>query len=319
MMAFIIYCALGAVVYFTSLLALQKGALLDLPWIVSAQKSLYRGGMVNANNWLGIPGCITPDPDLIYKPANGPCKFDDIEFNTTINFTDEGRNTGPKPHGMGVAVIGDSHAMGWGVNDQDTFSALLQNKTKRPVYNLGVASYGTERELFRLEKSGVLEKVDTVIIQYCNNDLNENLKFDSASRQELSEKIFGKNQAAVAPQPDKLRYIAKGYGLSLAAPFRSLAERLRRKNFDRHYEPFISLLQKHEQALKGKRVIVFYSNPYGQKYRNFPSGQDARLPNVHFIDLGLDSSIYRKLDNHLAPAGHQVVAERLVKYMQSLP
>lgn len=319
-LAFIIYSTIGAAVYFVSLLALQKGVLLEVPWLTSTQKALYRAGMGGpVNNWLGQATCISPDPDLIYVPSNGPCKFDDIEFKTTLNFSDAGRNTGPKPAGTGIAVIGDSHAMGWGVNDDETFSAHLQTLTKRPVYNLGVASYGTVRELIRLEKSGVLDRVDTIIIQYCNNDLNENRQFDSASRQELSEKIFGKNNAVATQQPGKFEQIAKGYGLSLAAPFRSLADRLRRKNFAPHYEAFISIAQKHQASLAGKRVLVFYSNPYGQKYRNFPSGQDARLPNVQFVDLDLDHSIYRKLDNHLTPDGHRVAAERLFKHLQPLP
>lgn len=319
LLAFIIYCTLGAAVYFTSLLALQQGVLLDVPWIVSTQKSLYRNGMVNANSWLGRPDCITPDLDLIYKPSNGTCKFDDIEFKTTLNFTDEGRNTGAKPAGTGIAVIGDSHAMGWGVNDHETFSAHLQSLSGRPVYNLGVASYGTARELIRLEKSGVLDKVDTIILQYCNNDKSENLKFDTVSHQEVADKVFAADKVPTAPQPTKLKYIARGYGMALSAPFRSLSEQLRRKNFDSHYEAFIPVMEKHQPAFKSKRVIVFYSNPYGQKYRNFPVGQDARLPNVYFVDLDLSPSIYRKLDNHLTPVGHQIAAERLIKYMQSLP
>jgi lysophospholipase L1-like esterase len=314
LLAFIIYCTLGAVVYFASLLSLQKGVLLDVPWIVSTQKSLYRRGMVNANSWLGIPGCITPDPDLIYKPSNGTCKFDDIEFKTTLHFTDEGRNTGPKPEGTGIAVIGDSHAMGWGVNDNETFSAYLQTLSGRPVYNLGVASYGTARELIRLEKSGVLDKVDTVIIQYCNNDLSENLKFATASKQELHDKVFAaapKNP----PQPNRLGFIARGYGLALAAPFRSLSESLRRKSFTPHYGPLIQTLAQHGDTLKGKRVIVFYSNAYGQKYRNFPSGPDASMPNVNFFDLGMTPSDHHKLDNHLTPQGHRKVAERLLEHL----
>lgn len=319
LLAIIVYCTLGAAVYFTSLLSLQNGKLLEFPWIVSAQKSLYREGMVKVNSWLGIPGCITPDPDLIYKPSNGTCKFDNIEFKTALTFTDEGRNTGPKPTGPGIAVIGDSHAMGWGVNDHETFAAHLQATSNRPVYNLGVASYGTARELIRLEKSGVLDKVDTVIIQYCNNDKNENLKFDTTSHQALAEKVFAPNEVPAMPQPSKLQYIAKGYGLTLAAPFRSLSERLRRKNFNPHYDAFIPILEKHRSALENKRVIVFYSNPYGQKYRNFPSGQDARLPNVHFVDLDLSPSVYRKLDNHMSPDGHRIAADRLLKYTRSQP
>jgi len=316
LLAFIIYCTLGAAVYFVSLLTLQKGVLLDVPWIVSTQKSLYRRGMVNANSWLGIPGCITPDPDLIYKPSNGTCKFDDIEFKTTLNFTDEGRNTGPKPAGTGIAVIGDSHAMGWGVNDQETFSAQLQTLSRRPVYNLGVASYGTARELIRLEKSGVLDKVDTVILQYCNNDLNENLKFDTASKQDLHNKIFGDAPNKLS-QPNLLKRISKGYGLALAAPFRSLSESLRRKNFTRHYEAFIKIIDAHGEMLEGKRIIVFYSNPYGQKYRNFPSGPDASMPNVNFFDVGLTRSDHRKLDNHMTPEGHRKAAERLFAHLQA--
>jgi hypothetical protein len=275
--------------------------------------------MVNANSWLAIPGCVIPDPDLIYKPSNGTCKFDDIEFKTTLNFTDEGRNTGAKPGGTGIAVIGDSHAMGWGVNDHETFSAHLQTLSGRPVYNLGVASYGTGRELMRLEKSGVLDKVDTVIIQYCNNDKGENLYFDRASRQELSEKIFSPNKAPTMPQPTKLQSIVKGYRLTLAAPFRSLAERVRRKNFKPHYDAFIPVLEKHQNALKNKRVIVFYSNPYGQKYRNFPSGPDARFPNIYFADLGIVRSDHYKLDNHMTPEGHRKAAERLFEHLQASP
>lgn len=320
LLAFIIYCTLGAVVYFASLLALQKGVRIDVPWFQSTQKSLYRRGMVNVNSWLGIPGCITPDPDLIYKPANGTCTFDDIEFKTTLSFTDEGRNTGAKPDGTGIAVIGDSHAMGWGVNDHETFAAHLQTLGGRPVYNLGVASYGTARELVRLEKSGVLDKVDTVIIQYCNNDLNENRAFDKASKRELHDKVFGAaEKGSPQPSPSPLARIVKGYGLALAAPFRSLSESLRRRNFTPHYAPLIQAIGQHGDMLKGKRVIVFYSNPYGMKYRNFPSGPDARMPNVSFFDVGLEPSDHRRLDNHMTPDGHRKAAERLFGQLQARP
>lgn len=317
LLVLIFYCTLGAVVYFASLLAFQKGTLIDAPWIAAAQKSLYRHGMSNkAASWLR-PDCITYDPDLIYKPSHGSCEYNDIEFRTTLSFTDEGRSTGSKPRGTGIAVIGDSHAMGWGVNDDETFSAQLQKLTGRPVYNLGVASYGTERELIRLEKSGILEKVDTVIIQYCNNDYSENLNFDSSSHKQLYEKITGQFQPNDFPETSRLKVIAQGYWLTLGAPFKSLADKLRRKNFKRHYGPFVSTISKHYNVLRGKRVIVFYSNSYGQKYRNYPLGRDARFTNVYFVDANLDWADHYKLDNHPTPAGHQKIAERLYDYLQA--
>lgn len=313
----IIYAMLGAVVYVTSQLLLQNGRVSGAPWITSAQKKLYRAGIsINRNNWLGQRECITDDADLIYKPATGECKFENVEFSTTLNFTDEGRDTGTKPPGTGIAVIGDSHAMGWGVNDQETFSSILQKLAKRPVYNLAVASYGTSREFIRLEKSGVLDKIDTVIVQYCNNDYHDNILFDSSSRKALHDKVFSQFEPAETTQLDRIGFIAQGYWLTLKAPFSSLADKLRRKNFMRHYEPFINIVRKHSDSLQGKRIIVFYSNPFGQKYRNYPEGADKQVPNVTFVDLGLDWNDHFKLDGHLSPAGHRNVALRLFEFLQ---
>ena len=90
-----------------------------------------------------------------------------------------------------IVVLGDSHAMGWGVNDKETFSYFLQVLTKQPVYNLAVSSYGTEREIARFEKSGLLENTDIIIIQYHENDLKENLSFSKLKKNEYLN-IFSK-------------------------------------------------------------------------------------------------------------------------------
>ncbi|MEZ5542879.1 MAG: SGNH/GDSL hydrolase family protein [Pseudomonadota bacterium] len=310
----IAYGTAAAVVYVASLLLLQHGIRPDIPWVAGAQQALFRAGMAGpAANWLALPGCIAPDPVLVYKPAEGRCEFNHIEFSTTLHFTAAGRDTGPRPAGPGIAVIGDSHAMGWGVNDTETFAAQLQQLSGRPVYNLGVASYGTVRELLRLERSGLLDQIDTVIIQYCNNDYNENRLFDGASRTALQEKIFGHGAADPDAAAGNAGNVLHGYWLTLKAPFKHLADRLRRKNFARHYEVLIDTLRKHAAALQGKRVIVFYSNPFGQRYRNYPLGRDAQLPNVYFADLGLTRADYFRFDSHLTPAGHRKVAAALLR------
>jgi hypothetical protein len=314
------YCALGAVVCVISLLALERGRLLDVPWVAAAEQALYAEGMGTGHaTWLR-PDCIAYDPDLIYVPKVGSCRFDEPEFTTTPHFTEQGRLTGPKPAGTGIAVIGDSHAMGWGVNDLDTFSARLQTLSGRPVYNLGVPSYGTVRELLRLERSGIADKVDTIIIQYCNNDYSENTGFGRMKSREWFDRIAGQFQPRqpVAAGSHRLSNIVTGYLHTLKAPFKVLADRLRRKDFTRHYKAFMAVIAQHREVLRGKRVIVFYSNSHGQKYRNFPSGSDARFPNLHFVDLDLDPGDYYVLDNHLTPAGHRKVAKRLYRYLQAL-
>jgi hypothetical protein len=311
------YTTVGALVYVASLVLLHQGHVSDLPWLAAAQKKLHRAGMnPHANNWLGQPDCIREDPDLVYIPATGTCRFDNIEFSTSLTFTGEGRSTGPKPKGTGIAVIGDSHAMGWGVNDHETFSAVLQRLSARPVYNLGVASYGTSREFIRLKKSGVLDKVDTVIVQYCNNDYSENLLFDTASRDALRQRVFGQFTQDTPQQTGHVLRTLKGYWLSLKAPISDLLERVRRKNFQRHYGPLLQIIGEHRDALQGKRIIVFYSNPHGQRYRNYPAGADAQLPAVHFLEPDLDWSDYYRLDGHMTPVGHRKAAAQLFDYLQ---
>ena len=61
-------------------------------------------------------------------------------INAVLNFSPEGRYTGAKPEGMGIAVLGDSHAVGWGIGDEETFSVKLQRLSARPVYDLAVPS-----------------------------------------------------------------------------------------------------------------------------------------------------------------------------------
>ncbi len=131
--------------------------------------------------WQGMKECVEFDEVLIYKPKIGKCHLVNPEFDTMLTFNQEGRVTpGEVSKAGAIAVVGDSHAMGWGVNDSETFSAVLQRELGRRVYNLAVASYGTRRELLRLEASGLLNKVDTIVIQYCDNDLSENISFRSA-------------------------------------------------------------------------------------------------------------------------------------------
>jgi hypothetical protein len=319
LISIIIYCALGAVAYASAFLLLQNGKAIDLPWIGSAQKKLYRAGMgPNTNNWVGQRECISDDPDLVYKPTPGTCGFKNIEFDTTLTFTSEGRNTGTRPPGTGIAVIGDSHSMGWGVNDLDTYAAVLQALTGRPVYNLAVAGYGTAREFIRLRKSGLVDKVDTIIIQYCNNDYHDNITFRDTPLEDLRERVARQFVTDQAMLQDRIGYITRGYWLSLKAPISSLADKLRRKNFGRHYGPFMEIVRKNADLLEGKRVIVFYSNPFGQKYRNYPEGPDADLPNLTFLDLGLDWNDHFMMDGHLSPVGHRNVAVRLSEHLHGV-
>jgi hypothetical protein len=119
------------------------------------------------------------DNILIYTPSLGDCNFKNIEFDTVLNFDDFERSNGRNVNfnGKKIAVIGDSHTMGWGVEDNETFSAILEESIKQKVYNLGVSSYATERKFIRLINHSNFKKIETIFAQYCDNDFSENTNF----------------------------------------------------------------------------------------------------------------------------------------------
>jgi hypothetical protein len=312
LIALAFHAMLSAIVLGASFALLQKGIIPDWPWIAPVQKNLYR--RATRTIWQNQADCVDFDDQLIYKPKLGACRFNGPEFSTTLNFSAEGRFTGTRPAGTGIAVIGDSHAMGWGVQDQETFAAELQKLANRPVYNLGVASYGTVREVVRLEKSGLLPKVDTVVIQYMENDRKENT-IGQIGGAEDNKRKFERITKEKSGYTALIGTITKAYGFTLVAPFRNLkAKTLKPKDFSTHYRPLITVLEKHP-GLRDKRILIFYSNGDGRPFKGFPRGRDKLLPNVEFVDLNLDPGDYYRLDDHLTPAGHRKVAQQLSKLL----
>ena len=73
--------------------------------------------------------------------------------------------TAAKPEGtFRIVVVGDSHAFGFGIPQQGTFSYLLQGYFKNvEVLNLGVSGYGIDQYLLRLRRDGFPLKPDLVI------------------------------------------------------------------------------------------------------------------------------------------------------------
>jgi len=75
-----------------------------------------------------------------------------------------------------VVMLGDSITFGYGVRDDETFSAVME--TLAPpleVVNLGVQGYGTDQELLKLEREGLAYAPDVVVLNVClANDLLDN-------------------------------------------------------------------------------------------------------------------------------------------------
>ena len=153
----------------------------------------------------------------------------------------------------------------YGVNDNETFSALLENKINKPVYNLAVSGYGTIRELIRFEKSGLANSVDTVIIQYCYNDWDENNNFKNNSLEEAKEKF---NMMTSGKPMGFFKKLRKSFRYSLQIPIEELKKK-EAMGFGHHEIKLIEILKK-SNVLNNKRVILFYTNCYDMSFKDFP-------------------------------------------------
>lgn len=143
------------------------------------KKTLIDSYINTRNIWQAQENCVQLDQALIYRPSNSKdCLLENIEFKVKIDHVDgkrihiqKNRNTDIKR----VLVLGDSHAMGWGVKNSETFPALLDAHFDWISFdNMAVSGYGTPREFMiaqNLLRQGI--KYDLILIQYCENDIGE--------------------------------------------------------------------------------------------------------------------------------------------------
>lgn len=312
LIVYVAYLAVSGVLYLISGVMLNAGYISNSWPVGDMQRAWY---FSQRNIWQSNRECATPDNKLIYVPTIGGCEFNNYEFSTQTNFDSLGRVVPNRNDSLigssgGLAVLGDSHAMGWGVNDAATFSNQLQLLVDRPVYNLGVSSYGTERELRRLAQFKYLDSLEYIVIQYCENDLGEN---KAVLDKTLIDKKFTEfsalqNEYSYKPLPF-LSFVSFKKSLKVLHRPPLFEKGL---DFENHFSVLLNTLNRHRGLLSGKKVIIFYSNSDGKPFDGFSRdviGFDEF--EVSLIDLDLKDQHYFKLDDHLNPDGHSYIAKRL--------
>jgi hypothetical protein len=121
-----------------------------------------------------LPECGEYDPELTYRLRPGMCIFSELEFSTRYEINSLGvRDDEPSLAAPEIVVLGDSFAMGWGVEQEEAFPSVLEERSGRKVLNAAVSSYATAREF------GMLGRIDLgqaryLIVQYASNDFEEN-------------------------------------------------------------------------------------------------------------------------------------------------
>lgn len=100
------------------------------------------------------PDCARFDKNLGYTLKPGQCIFSGSEFSNTYWVNSAGlRDDESSLDHPEIIVTGDSFAMGWGVEKEETYAQLLERKTRLRVLNAAISSYGTARRCWRSEES----------------------------------------------------------------------------------------------------------------------------------------------------------------------
>lgn len=124
-----------------------------------------------------MPSCARYDEKLAYTLKPGTSSFSNIEFSNRFDINSAGlRDDEESLDQPEIIVAGDSQAMGWGVNQDETFPRGLERLTGKKVLNAGVSSYGTVREMAMASRY-FSPRLKVLIIQYSDNDYSENLSF----------------------------------------------------------------------------------------------------------------------------------------------
>ncbi|MGB6706278.1 MAG: SGNH/GDSL hydrolase family protein [Pseudolabrys sp.] len=99
------------------------------------------------------------------KTTTHHCLYFDTGYTTnSFGFRDKPRSTAKSDDAYRILLYGDSLIFGWGLNDGERFSDLIENeRAGLEIWNLGVPGWGLDQEILLNEKEGKLLHADEVI------------------------------------------------------------------------------------------------------------------------------------------------------------
>jgi lysophospholipase L1-like esterase len=270
-------------------------------------------------HWHTVRDCVQFNETLLYEPKSGQCKFQNPEFATTPRF-DERKlrrtariSSDVRLYSSRLLVLGDSHTMGWGVEDNETYPSVLAARYGVDTLNLGVSSYGTARELLRLRSLKLLEDADALLIQYCENDLPENVRFVSHQGPphhavEEFEKLVSYTPAAIGPvnvTVTLLRIVRD----DIVNNLRWMLSR-RTGASQSAAEIFVRVLEQFPE-LDNREILVIEVSGFGPQSSFLQDLEKLRRPNLRVIYNDLRAEDFYRLDDHLTPAGQAKLAQQI--------
>ena len=167
------------------------------------------------------PMYVSPERDRFWKYdsllgwAHQPGQegiFETPQFRTVVRINKSGLRDRPHSYERQnnterILVLGDSFAWGYGVEESERFSQLLEKSMDVEVINAGVSGYSTDQELLWYRNEGIKYETDLVILVVTGNDVGDN-------DQQLVSTIYYKPKFVL--EDDQL--VLKGYPVPKTSP-----------------------------------------------------------------------------------------------------
>lgn len=262
------------------------------------------------------PDCYEPDPELLYLPKPGACRFATQEFDTEVRTSSRHLREDRSTDRPDVVFLGDSYTLGWGVQREETYPSLIAADHGLSETVVAASSYGTVRELLLLRRLQ-LRDFRAVVLQYSHNDVNENAAFARRGRHEASPPaVYEKSLGITSRIYGKKVFKRSRHWLSLARErlFPSAPTVPPPTSLEGHVRALLVVLGAFAEDLKGRPILIF-AEGFGDDERRFVEAlNDAPKPSglgpVRAVEVmgRLSPGDYFQMDVHWRPSGHRVVA-----------
>ncbi len=283
-------------------------------------------------------------PSATLGYANRPdasVRFRNKEFDTQVTINARGlrdRDYPYEPSGrFRIVVLGDSFAFGWGVNQEDCVTEVLEQRYLQDtdVLNLSVSGYGTLQELRLFQEEGVKYHPDLVLVFWFSNDLDERIPEVYFHNGRMSEVDWLRTRWS---KRLRLWLMRHSYAFTL---LRETRNELNRRWFKREAsiaEAAVTdeadwrlmrewLIALHDSAQANGATLAIVGIPdKGQLIVNEPLTSLLRELQVAYYDLweafaSLPDAdrrrVYFRVDDHWTAYGHQVVARFVAQYLRA--
>lgn len=225
------------------------------------------------------PICSRFDKEVGYTLKPGRCTFSNIEFKSEYFVNSQGlRDSESALDKPEVIVVGDSFAMGWGVNQNEIFAKVLERMGNMKVLNAAVSSFGTAREMMMLRRLDT-SAMKYLVIQYYENDYWENLVY-YLNKNYLSEEILTNNyNAAIRQYRSNKHYFFGKYTVSI------LVDKIKK---------WRKVMAKKNEGTRQKGIFFSDNNLNTRRFYEIKISADRDLENFFTVDKSLSETLRKE-------------------------